>query len=197
MNGLNKNGRPHIDKKDFDECDEPGKILAFNTLKRIFKQPNYELIIPDETYQYGDLYLNILSKKTRELMEQELVEVECREPWQHKDNMLGRFADVNFPLKHKVQELKLAGIKGFSISLSKADLGKSFATEFYIIKLSDLDLKYIGPAPNRRHNDEWVYKLLNHQVVKWIYDYNLEEYVKQNEYKPRFYKTESHDDYYN
>ena len=77
------------------------------------------------------------------------------------------------------------------------DEGKSFATEFYIIKLSDLDLKYIGPAPNRRHDDEWVYKLLNHQVVKWIYDYNLEEYVKQNEYKPRFYKTESHDDYYN
>jgi hypothetical protein len=192
MNGLNNNGRPFIDQKDFDECDEPGKILAFNTLTRIFKQPNYELIIPDETYQYGDLHLNNLFKKT-----QELVEVECREPWQHKDNMLGRFADVNFPLKHKVQELKTAGVKGFSISLSKADLGKSFATEFYIIKLSDLDLNYIGPAPNRRHKNEWVYKLLNHQVVKWKYDYILEEYIRQNEYKPRFYKKESHDDYYN
>jgi hypothetical protein len=108
-----------------------------------------------------------------------------------------KFPDVNITLKNNVEELQNSGAEGFCISLSMDDLEKPFASEFYISKLSDLKKQFTDVSPNYRNQNERFFKLLHHQVVKWVYDFELEIYVKQNEYKPRFYKTESHDDYYN
>ena len=182
MNGLNKNGRSSIDYQALKQFDGPGKILAYNTLRKIFKEPDYQYEIV-EIYAYGDIKL--LNTKTNSIS---YIEVECRTGWQHKKNMLDGFPDTNITLKNGVKQLQQSGVQGFCISLSMDDLGKPFATEFYITKLSDLSDEFKDVSPNRRNRNEKFFKLLNHQVVKWVYNFELEKYEKQNKYKPREYK---------
>ena len=50
-----------------------------------------------------------------------------------------------------------------------------------------------GISPNYRSSNEMFYKLLNHQVVKWVYNAELKRYQKLNNYLPR----ETKNDYYN
>ena len=191
MDGLNKNGRSKINYQALKEFDEPGKQLAYNTLRKIFKEPEYSYNIV-EKYQFGDIEL--LKRLTNKLA---IVEVECRKGWQHKNNMQCKFPDVNITLKNNVEELQANGAEGFCISLSMDDLKKPFASEFYISKLSDLRKQYTDVSPNYRNQNEKFFKLLHHQVVKWVYDFELERYVKQNEYKPREYKVVKENDYTN
>ena len=191
MNGLNKNGRSEINYQALKEFDEPGKQLAYNTLRKIFKEPKYSYDIV-EKYQFGDIELTNTSNKKLSI-----VEVECRKGWQHKNNMLNKFPDVNITLKNNVAELQASGAEGFCISLSMDDLGKPFASEFYVSKLSDLRKEYTDISPNYRNPKEKFFKLLHHQVVKWVYDFELEKYVKKNEYKPRDYKVTIENDYSN
>jgi hypothetical protein len=191
MNGLNKNGRSKINYEALKQFDEPGKQLAYNTLRKIFKEPEYSYNIV-EKYQFGDI--EILKRLTNKLT---IVETEFRTGWQHKNNMQCKFPDVNITLKNNVEELQKSGAEGFCISLSMDDLEKPFASEFYISKLSDLKKQFTDVSPNYRNQNEKFFKLLHHQVVKWVYDFELEIYVNQNEYKPRFYNMETDDDYYN
>ncbi len=184
MGQLNKNGRDEMDHEAYILYDTPGKLLAYNTLRKIFKESEYHYDIVED-YCYGDIKLT--QKKTQMVI---YVETECRTGWQHKKNMQEGFPDTNITLKNGVKKLQESGVKGFCISLSMDDLGKPFATEFYITKLSDL--QYKGPSPNKRNKDENFFKLLNHQVVKWVYDKNLDKYVKLNEYKPRDYKQDEY-----
>ena len=187
MNELNKNGRSMFNKSQYLLNDQPGKLLALNSLKLIFKEPrfSYEII---EDFQFGDI--KIIDTFTMKI---KLIEVECREPWQHKNNMIGKFSDVNITLKNNVQKLQQNNIEGFCISLSKADFGKPYASEFYITKLSDMTEDCKGISPNYRSSNEMFYKLLNHQVVKWVYNAELKRYQKLNNYLPR----ETKNDYYN
>ncbi len=187
MSELNNNGRSQFDQSQYQLFDEPGKLLAYNTLKLIFEEPRYSYKMIEKP-QFGDIELYDSLKGITYL-----IEVECREPWQHKDNMRGRFPDVNITLKNKTQQLRLNGTKGFCISFSKSDLGKPFASEFYISKLSDLTDDVKGHSPNYRSKNEMFYKLKNHQVVKWVFDLELNKYIKLNNYKPREYKH----DYFN
>jgi len=183
MDGLNKNGRAKVDYQALKEFDEPGKQLAYRTLRKIFKEPKYSYEIV-EMYAYGDIKL--LNTETNLTS---YIEVECRTGWQHKYNMLSKFADTNITLKNGVSQLQQSGVRGFCISLSMDDLGKPFANEFYITKLSDLSDEFKDFSPNRRNPNEKFFKLLNHQVVKWVYNFESEKYEKQNEYKPREYKV--------
>lgn len=189
MGQLNKNGRDEMDHIAYKLYDTPGKQLAYNTLRKIFKEPEYQYDIVED-YCYGDIKL--IKTKTDMLL---YVEAECRNPDQHKKNMLSEYADTNITLKNGVKKLQESGVRGFCISLSMDDLGKPFATEFYITKLSDL--QHTGPSPNKRNQNEKFFKLLNHQVVKWVYNFELEKYVKQNKYKPRDYKVTIENDYTN
>jgi len=191
MNGLNKNGRSIINYEALKQFDEPGKQLAYNTLRKIFKEPEYSYNIV-EKYQFGDI--EISKRLTNKLI---IVENEFRTGWQHKNNMQCKFPDVNITLKNNVEKLQKSGAEGFCISLSMDDLEKPFASEFYISKLSDLKKQFTDVSPNYRNQNEKFFKLLHHQVVKWVYDFELGIYVKQNEYKPRFYNLETDDDYYN
>ena len=191
MDGLNKNGRSKINYQALKQFDEPGKQLAYNTLRKIFKEPEYSYNIV-EKYQFGDIEL--LKRLTNKLA---IVEVECRTGWQHRNNMQCKFPDVNITLKNNVEELQASGAEGFCISLSMDDLEKPFASEFYISKLSDLKKQFTDVSPNYRNQNEKFFKLLHHQVVKWVYDFELERYVKQNEYKPRDYKVVKENDYTN
>ena len=187
MSELNRNGRSKFIKSEYLLNDHSGKILALNSLKLIFKEPRYiyQLI---EDFQFGDI--KIIDSVDNKL---KLIEVECREPWQHKNNMIGKFSDVNITLKNNVSKLQKENVDGFCISLSKADFGKPFASEFYITKLSDMTEDCMGVSPNYRSSNEMFYKLLNHQVVKWVYNVELKRYQKLNNYLPR----ETKDDYYN
>ena len=189
MGQLNKNGRDEMDHLAYKLYDTPGKQLAYNTLRKIFKEPEHQYDIVED-YCYGDIKKT--ETKTKILT---YIEVECRTGWQHKKNMINGFDDTNITLKNGVKKLQDSGVRGFCISLSMDDLGTPFATEFYITKLSDL--QHIGPSPNKRNQDEKFFKLLNHQVVKWVYDFELEKYVKQNKYKPRDYKEVKSNDYTN
>lgn len=188
MGILNKNGRDGFNLEAYKLFDEPGKQLAYRTLRLIFPESEYDYEIV-ENYGYGDIKLT--NKKTKIVS---YVEVECRNPIDHKKNMLEKFDDTNITLKNGVKKLQESGVRGFCISLNMDDLGKPYASEFYVTKLSDL--LYRGPSPNKRNQNEKFFKLLNHQVVKWVYNVELGKYIKQNKYKPRFYKESNSNDYY-